>query len=572
MIRQKIAIIDKAPSKTDYSKYFNFEFDHYHMSSVPVPKLLKKDVDLVVDLGPYDLVILVGSEAAKHYAKVTSVVNYGGLLVDNKYVCITNPAMLVFKPEGKQAFEAILGKIHKYVEGTLSDATLAGDFKGINTEEEAYSFLLEVLNSNADAVALDTETSSLVPRRGYILGVSISYKPKHGRYILTDVLTDRCLELLQQVCDRYQIVFHNLKFDYKFMEYHLNLKFREPKYLDDTMLMHYILDENGSHSLKDLAVKYTEYGDYDTDLDEFKVNYCKTHGIKQEDFTYDLIPYEIISVYAACDTGVTLELYFKFRAILDKNPRLRQAYDTLMLPGIVFLKEMEEHGVPLSIPKLKAAGDFLDKEITSAKANIFTFDEIKRYEADNGPINLNSVQQLRKLLFDYIGLTPTGKVTATGAISTDAEVLEELAEEHPVPAAILKVRQLTKLQNTYVIKLLQNLDRDNKVRTNFNLSFTTSGRLSSSGAFNAQTMPRDNPIIKACIEAPIGYKIVSQDLRTAEVYYAAVLSQDKNLQAVFQTGGDLHSTIAKMVFDLPCAVEDVKKLFPKLRQAAKAIK
>jgi DNA polymerase I-like protein with 3'-5' exonuclease and polymerase domains len=95
--------------------------------------------------------------------------------------------------------------------------------------------------------------------------------------------------------------------------------------------------------------------------------------------------------------------------------------------------------------------------------------------------------------------------------------------------------------------------------------------LSSSGKFNAQQIPRDDPIIKGCIQAPPGYKIVSQDLTTAEMYYAAVLSGDKNLQKVFSSGGDFHSTIAKMVFNLPCEVEDVKKQYGAMRQSAKAI-
>ena len=178
---------------------------------------------------------------------------------------------------------------------------------------------------------------------------------------------------------------------------------------------------------------------------------------------------------------------------------------------------------------------------------------------------------LREVLFDYVGLTPTGKKTATGAVSTDAEVLEKLAEEHPLPGAILKVRQLGKIQNTYISKILPELDKDGRIRTNFNLIFTTSGRLSSSGKFNAQQIPRDDPIIKGCIRATPGYTIVSQDLTTAEMYYAAVLSGDKNLQQVFISGGDFHSTIAKMVFNLPCPVDEVKKLYPEMRQSAKAI-
>jgi DNA polymerase I-like protein with 3'-5' exonuclease and polymerase domains len=234
--------------------------------------------------------------------------------------------------------------------------------------------------------------------------------------------------------------------------------------------------------------------------------------------------------------------------------------------------DMEEVGIPICSTRMSAAGKYLDKWIMEAKEEVYAFEAVKKYETDSGKIfNPNSVNQLRTVLFDYVGLTPTGKLTKTGALSTDAEVLEELSEQHPLPQAILKVRQLGKIQNTYVSKILPELDKDGRIRTNFNLIFTTSGRLSSSGKFNAQQIPRDDPIIKGCIRAPSGYKIVSQDLTTAEVYYAAVLSGDKNLQAVFATGGDLHSSIAKMVFDLPCEAAEVKKLFGSLRQAAKAI-
>ena len=90
----EIAIIDKAPSRNKYSEYFDFEFDLFHMSQVALPKLLKKDVTLDIDLDLYDLVILVGSEAAKEYAKITSVTNYAGQLVNDKFVCINNPAIM----------------------------------------------------------------------------------------------------------------------------------------------------------------------------------------------------------------------------------------------------------------------------------------------------------------------------------------------------------------------------------------------------------------------------------------------------------------------------------------------
>ena len=566
----KIAVIDKAPNRTRYSEYFEFEFDHYHMSSVPITKLLKKDVDLVVDLEPYDFVILVGSEAAKEYAKITSVTNMAGQLVGDKFIAISNPAMLSFKPEGKPDFQRAVDRIHKYVKGQLKPA-VQGDFAGIDDTAEAKRFLREVLENAQGYVAWDTETTCLYPRDGYVLGVSMSYKSKHGRYILTDCLDDVCLSLLQKIANEFYTVFHNMKFDYKMIKYHLDIEFPRDK-VHDTMVMHYVLDETDSHGLKSLALKYTDYGDYDSELDDFKKAYCAAHGLLQDDFTYDLIPFDTISRYASIDTAVTFDLFHKFWPIVQTNDKLRKVYEEILVPGTLFLMDMEEVGIPMSTTRMAAASKYLDYEIEEAKKVVYSFEAVKQYERDTGKIfNPNSVMQLRVVLFDYLGLNPTGKKTATGAVSTDAEVLGELSEEHPLPAAILKVRQLGKIQNTYIQKILPEIDRDGRIRTNFNLIFTTSGRLSSSGKFNAQQIPRDDPIIKGCIEAPRGYKIVSQDLTTAEMYYAAVLSGDKNLQEVFSSGGDFHSTIAKMVFSLPCAVEDVKKLFGNMRQSAKAI-
>lgn len=567
----KIAIIDKNPSRNDYSKYFEFEFELFHMSSVPITKLLKKDVDLEFDPSEFDFVILVGSEAAKEYAKVTSITNMAGHLINEKFICISNPAMLHFKPEGKPAFEQSVSKIHKYISGDLKSSTVEGEYLGILNTTIAKHFLQEVYDNAEEFISMDTETTCLYPRDGYVLGISISYKPKQGVYISTDCLDEECMKLLQSIINKYQTIFHNMKFDIKMIEYHTDLRFDRTR-VHDTMVMHYCLDENEQHGLKALALKHTDYGDYDSELDAYKKSYCLKHGIKQEDFTYDLIPFDILSKYAAIDTAVTLTLFNKFWPAIQKNPKLLWVYNNLLVNGTLFLMDMEEVGIPIDKERMQLAEDYLNLEIEKARKEVYDYKEVQDFQQDAGIVfNPGSVQQLRKVLFDYVKLDPTGKKTATGALSTDAEVLEELSEFHPLPAAILKVRQLTKIKNTYISKILPELDRDQRIRTNFNLIFTTSGRLSSSGKFNAQQIPRDDPIIKGCIRAPDGYKIVSQDLKTGEVYYAAVLSGDKNLQEVFKSGGDFHSAIAKSVFDLECAVEDVKRLYPGLRQAAKAI-
>ena len=166
----KIALIDKCPSKVNYEKYFDFEFDHYHLSSVYLQKILKKDVDININTTDYDFIVLIGAEATKHFTK-ESVTNTAGLLILEKYLPISNPAMLSFRPEGKPEFERALSQLKKYINGEISNQAINGDFKGIEDEKESEDFLKEVLDSEVDAVAVDTETTALYPRDGYVLGI-----------------------------------------------------------------------------------------------------------------------------------------------------------------------------------------------------------------------------------------------------------------------------------------------------------------------------------------------------------------------------------------------------------------
>ena len=147
--------------------------------------------------------------------------------------------------------------------------------------------------------------------------------------------------------------------------------------------------------------------------------------------------------------------------------------------------------------------------------------------------------------------------------------LEEL--DHPLANLILDLRKKKKIQDTYLEGIISGLSSDKRLRSGFNIHGTTSGRLSSSGVINYQNIPRDNKDIKKMFKARPGFKIVQGDLKTAEVYYAAVLSKDEFLQRAFVEKVGFHSYIAKQIFNLPCKVEEVKKLYPDNRQWAKAI-
>lgn len=478
--------------------------------------------------------------------------------------------MLSFKPEAERLWLESKDSLLKYVTGEVQltgyDDKL---FFGIRTEEEALAYLQEAIDHSNPFVGLDSETTGFYPRDGHVIGVSLAYRRDYGAYIDSDCITEAVEAKFQELFLKKKVIFHNAKFDLAFFNYHFGWVF--PDY-EDTMLLHYCLDENpGNHSLKTLALKHTKYGDYEKPLQTFIEEYRKKHGVLKDNFTYDLIPFDIIKVYAAIDAVVTFLLYCKFKPAVEKNKKLKYVYDTILIPASTALIKMQDNGVPFDPDRLAKAQKMMQKDIDNAVAKLYENPLVAQFEEFQGkPFNPGSTQQLRVLLFDFLGLQPTGKKTGTGAESTDKEVLAELATQSEVPGLILDIRQKAKIKNTYLDKIIPNLDRDNRLRTSFNIHSTTSGRLSSSGKLNMQQLPRDNPAVKGCIKARPGYKIISMDLTTAEVYVAAVLSGDKKLQQVFIDGGDFHSTIAKMVFNLDCAVEDVKKLYPHLRQGAKS--
>jgi DNA polymerase I-like protein with 3'-5' exonuclease and polymerase domains len=569
----KVALVETKPSRTNFKKEFDdeFEFDSYQLCSDPnIKKVLRRDCDIEIDVDAYDWVILVGSDALKFFTSENSVTEYSGKKVEEKFLPVINPAMLAFKPEAQRTWDDSKKSIIEYITGDKQDTVITTyNAWGIQDTEEANAFFQAAIDAPLPYVALDSETTGLYPRDGHILGLSLSYEADRGAYIDTECLDEESERLLQELFDKKIVVFHNAKFDLAFFEYHFNFKF--PRF-EDTMLLHYLIDENpGTHGLKQLAMKYTIYGDYEKGMYDWMAQYRKEHGILKADFTWDAIPFDIMKLYAGMDAAVTFLLYEKFIKI-KQNKRLAKVYENILIPGCRFLTDIQDNGVPFDIDRLQKSQTLMQEQIDEAIVELYKHPAISKFEKINGKdFNPNSTVQLRSLLFDFIGLNPTGKKTGTGANSTDAEVLGELAQQSDVPGLILAIRQKSKIKNTYLDKILPQLDRDSRLRTGFNLHGTTSGRLSSSGKLNMQQLPRDNPIVKGCIKAAAGHKIVAMDLTTAEVYVAAILANDKALIEVFKSGGNFHSAIAHKVFKLPCEVSEVSSLYSMQRQAAKAV-
>jgi len=279
-----------------------------------------------------------------------------------------------------------------------------------------------------------------------------------------------------------------------------------------------------------------------------------------------------MKTYAAMDAVVTLLVFEKLYPAVKNNSKLFKVYEDILIPACRFLTDVQDIGVPFDAERLQQSALLMQEDIDKAVTELYEFDAVQTFERiKQKEFNPNSTVQLRELLFDFVGLKPTGKKTGTGAHSTDAEVLNKLAEKHEIPKHILDIRKKSKIKNTYLDKILPQLDRDGRLRTGFNIHSTTSGRLSSSGKMNMQQIPRDNPIVKGCIRAKEGNKIVAMDLTTAEVYVAAVLAKDEALMNVFKSGGNFHSSIAKIVFQLPGSVDEVTEHYSTERQAAKAV-
>ncbi len=569
----KVALVETKPSRTDYRKEFDgaFDFDQYQLCSDPnIKKVLKRDCDIEINQNLYDWIVLVGSESLKYFTKINSVTEYSGKKVEDKFLPVINPAMLKFKPEAKKTWDDSKQSIIKYISGEIEEVVIDETIAfGIQDTGDCNDFIQSAIDHDGDFIALDSETTGLYPRDGHILGISLCYNGNRGAYISTDCFDEKTEELLQELFNKKTVVFHNAKFDMAFFEYHFNFKF--PKF-EDTMLLSYLVNENpGNHGLKTLAIKYTPYGDYEKPMHDWMDNYRKENGILKNDFQWGSIPFDVMKTYAAMDALCTYLIYEKFKKI-KQNSKLKWVYDNILIPGTRFLIDAQDNGVPFDKKRLYASQELMQTQIDEAVDKLYDNPAIRQWESNNDKdFNPNSTVQLRSLLFDHVGLKPTGKKTGTGAHSTDAEVLRELGSQSEVPGLILDIRQRSKIKNTYLDKIIPQLDRDGRLRTSFNLHGTTSGRLSASGKLNIQQLPRDNPAGKGCIKSAEGNKIVAMDLTTAEVYVAAVLAKDKALMDVFRSGGNFHSSIAKTVFRLPCEVEDVAEYYTTQRQAAKAV-
>ncbi len=566
----KIALILNSPLKNNVPSLLkqysgNITFEPHYLSSEPKDKILKKDVDFDFNLlDNYDIVCPVGAEALKYTCGLTGITKYNGIVIKDKYVPLLDPNTVFIKPQYEDELIKAFDRIKKLIKG--EEALTNHKYYKHFTDEAEFKPYLEKL-FEATEIVVDIETTSLAPRKGAILGFALSTKPHEGIYVdagIVEYYFDEFMELFSTK----RCIFHNAKFDMQFIKYEYGFDF---PLFEDTMLLHYCLDESvGSHGLKQLALKFTDLGDYERELDEYKKNWARQNKVKLEDFNYGMLPTEILAPYACKDADGSMQLYHKFMPKVQGNAEFRKLYNEILKPCTEALIYLENTGGPIDIGVLDHLISDYQIDIEETLNELSFHPAVQQFESKNGKtFNPNSVYHLRELFFDILKLKPIKK-TDTGAYSTDAEVLEQL--NHPLAEAILELRKKVKLSQTYLKNIKEGVDKDNRLRSSFNLTGTTSGRLSSSGVLNYQNLPRDKDAgIKKVFKASPGYSIVQCDLGTAEVYIAAALSNDKFLQRAFIEKMDFHSYVAKNMFKLDCEVDEVKKLYPDERQYAKAI-
>jgi DNA polymerase-1 len=321
---------------------------------------------------------------------------------------------------------------------------------------------------------------------------------------------------------------------------------------DDTMLLSYVT-EGGLHGHGMDALSQLH-------LDITPIPFKEVAGSGKAMITFDQVPLDKATAYAAEDADLTLRLYQYLKPQLLAT-RKNTVYETLERPLVPVLVDMEQAGILVDRAELaRLSADFATRIVTL---------EGQIHELAGESFNVNSPKQLGEILFDKMSL-PGGKKTKTGAYGTGADVLEGLAAQgHDLPVRVLEYRQLAKLKSTYTDALQNQINATTgRVHTSYAMAATSTGRLASTDP-NLQNIPvrteEGRRIRKAFIAAP-GHKLLSADYSQIELRILAHIADITALRQAFHDGLDIHAMTAAQVFDLP--IEDMD---PMIRRRAKAI-
>ena len=405
---------------------------------------------------------------------------------------------------------------------------------------------LAVLDA-AELVALDTETTSLNEMRAEIVGISFSVTPGEAAYVpLAHSGPDAPVQLPRDaVLARLKPWLENparpklgqhVKYDrHVFANHGIEVQ----GYAHDTMLQSYVLEVHKPHGLASLAERH---------LGRKGISFEDLCGKGVHQITFDQVDVPRAAEYACEDSEQTLDVHLALWPRLLQDARLRAVY-ALEIASSETLYRIERNGVLIDAPTLAAQSHALGQRIMQL--------EQEAHALAGQPFNLSSPKQIGDIFFTKLGL-PVVKKTATGAPSTDEEVLEKLAEDFPLPAKILEHRGLAKLKGTYTDKLAQLANpRTGRVHTHYAQAVAVTGRLSSNDP-NLQNIPirtAEGRRVREAFVAGPGNRIASADYSQIELRIMAHLSGDEALLHAFREGLDVHRATASEVFGV--AVDQV---------------
>lgn len=330
---------------------------------------------------------------------------------------------------------------------------------------------------------------------------------------------EKIVKLVTRKLEDCKVIYHNGKFDCLWMLVRFGVRW---EVFFDTMLAHYLLDENDRHGLKYLAQKFLGAPDWDIDGKD-KTSWSPKNA-----------------KYACHDVFYTRQLYFVLRDMLNEDHDVKQVFNLVLMPCVGMFIEAEHRGVYIDLDKMDDAEAYLREELAKAEANLDKWAKKAELVDTKGPnkgkINWGSTKQLGDLLFRVLKIKPKPEWKTKTGYSTSESVLNQI--DHPMVADLIKFRGHKQQLSFFIEGWKPYLDLEGRLHPSFKLHGTVTGRLSCENP-NLQQVPRD-PRIRSLITAAPGWFLMEADLSQIELRLAADAANEHNLLAVFHSGGDPH--------------------------------
>lgn len=455
----------------------------------------------IESVGP-EFILILGNTALEALLNIKGITKLRGKTMPMEgvtYFATYHPAYVLRDPGAEPVFQGDLTAFANLVKGKQTGIEDIS-YQIVNTPSTFKAMAMNLVGT----VSFDIETTCLYPWAKQAEITQIGFGTRNENWILPAYYLEEVIDELDEVVRDCSLVCHNGKFDLLWMKVHYGVTWRQDH---DTMLQHYLLNENSKHGLKLLATAEFGAPDYDVDLQT---------KLGQGD-------QEHLAQYHAGDLYYTRKLCLKYKPQLVES-HVDPVYKHLLMPMSNAFVDMEYEGVYIDMDQFGETESYLLNKIELAEK------ELNNY----GSINWSSTNQLRQILFEELALKPLD-LTPTGEPSTSESVLKRL--DHPLVSSLLEYRA-AKQQYNFFIKGWKPYLKNGRLHPNFKLHGTVTGRFSCENP-NLQQVPRD-PRIRSMITAPPGWVLMEADLSQIELRLVAEFSQDPEMLSAFQKDEDIH--------------------------------